>query len=86
MRAANFGFRCIKEIPGLGEAPAEAFRARSRLMALPGFQPTPPSRVQTRSSEVYRCLYGYTRSALAPKVGIPFSAWSVRIRRVEKVS
>jgi formylglycine-generating enzyme required for sulfatase activity/dienelactone hydrolase len=64
MRAANFGFRCMKDI---GEAEA-AERAHAPLEV----RPEPDYARMTPCSdvvfEVYRTLYGYTKTDLGPRV------------------
>jgi eukaryotic-like serine/threonine-protein kinase len=64
MRADNFGFRCMKEIPG-SEGPAQAFEP-FQILPLPDFPRLSPCSDEV--FEVFRRLFDYTKSDLAPKV------------------
>jgi len=63
-RSENFGFRCMKEIPGLGGAP-EAFHP-FELMASTAYETRKPCSDEV--FEAYRSTYAYTRSDLAAEV------------------
>lgn len=64
MRAANFGFRCMKEIPG-AEGPSDAF-GPLQVPHLPDFPKVIPCSDEVFA--VYRNLYQYAESGLAPKI------------------
>ena len=80
MRSENFGFRCMKEIPGLGGLP-EPFQP-FELMAPTGNVTRKPCSEEVFA--VYRRLYDYTKSDLAARIE-SVTDWSERTR-VEKVT
>ena len=64
MRAGNFGFRCMEDIPG-AESPAEAF-GPLLVPPLPNFSKMTPCSDEVFA--IYRSLYGYAKTDLAPKI------------------
>jgi eukaryotic-like serine/threonine-protein kinase len=64
MRAENFGLRCMKEIPG-NEGPDLAFEP-FQILTLPDFPRLEPC--SDEIFEVFRRLFDYTKSDLAPKL------------------